>query len=102
MNTEDAAQAMVSYYASVTPVIRNHPIFLQYSNHQELKTDNSPNQVVSHVHVVCILLNFSQPFICSGVLLWKAIREVVGLHMDLTQGLFIKIVLFVGSAEQRL
>ncbi|XP_055797029.1 polypyrimidine tract-binding protein 1-like isoform X2 [Salvelinus fontinalis] len=45
MNTEDAAQAMVSYYASVTPVIRNHPIFLQYSNHQELKTDNSPNQV---------------------------------------------------------
>uniref|UniRef100_A0A4W5P6Y2 Polypyrimidine tract-binding protein 1 n=1 Tax=Hucho hucho TaxID=62062 RepID=A0A4W5P6Y2_9TELE len=45
MNTEDAAQAMVSYYSSVTPVIRNHPIFLQYSNHQELKTDNSPNQV---------------------------------------------------------
>lgn len=63
MNTEDAAQAMVSYYASVTPVIRNHPIFLQYSNHQELKTDNSPNQVVSHVHVVCILLNCSQPFL---------------------------------------
>lgn len=48
MNTEDAAQTMVSYYSSVTPVIRNHPIFMQYSNHKELKTDNSPNQVVSH------------------------------------------------------
>uniref|UniRef100_A0A6Q2XLJ5 Polypyrimidine tract-binding protein 1 n=1 Tax=Esox lucius TaxID=8010 RepID=A0A6Q2XLJ5_ESOLU len=45
MNSEDAAQTMVSYYSSVTPVIRNHPIFMQYSNHKELKTDNSPNQV---------------------------------------------------------
>ncbi|XP_076150403.1 polypyrimidine tract-binding protein 1a isoform X2 [Alosa pseudoharengus] len=45
MNTEECAQTMVSYYSSVTPVIRNHPIFMQYSNHKELKTDNSPNQV---------------------------------------------------------
>ncbi|XP_056131584.1 polypyrimidine tract-binding protein 1b isoform X2 [Lampris incognitus] len=45
MNTEEAAQTMVSYYSSVTPVIRNHPIFVQFSNHKELKTDNSPNQV---------------------------------------------------------
>ncbi|XP_067309823.1 polypyrimidine tract-binding protein 1a isoform X2 [Pseudorasbora parva] len=45
MNTEESAQTMVSYYSSVTPVIRNHPIFMQYSNHKELKTDNSPNQV---------------------------------------------------------
>ncbi|XP_059394243.1 polypyrimidine tract-binding protein 1-like [Carassius carassius] len=45
MNTEEAAQLMVTYYSSVTPVIRNHPIFMQYSNHKELKTDNSPNQV---------------------------------------------------------
>lgn len=47
MNTEESAQTMVSYYSSVTPVIRNHPIYMQYSNHKELKTDNSPNQVVS-------------------------------------------------------
>uniref|UniRef100_A0A4W4ETL7 Polypyrimidine tract-binding protein 1 n=1 Tax=Electrophorus electricus TaxID=8005 RepID=A0A4W4ETL7_ELEEL len=45
MNTEESAQTMVSYYSSVTPVIRNHPVFMQYSNHKELKTDNSPNQV---------------------------------------------------------
>ncbi|XP_041085662.1 polypyrimidine tract-binding protein 1-like isoform X3 [Polyodon spathula] len=44
MNTEEAAQTMVSYYSSVTPVLRNHPIFIQYSNHKELKTDTSPNQ----------------------------------------------------------
>uniref|UniRef100_A0A3B4ACW3 Polypyrimidine tract-binding protein 1 n=1 Tax=Periophthalmus magnuspinnatus TaxID=409849 RepID=A0A3B4ACW3_9GOBI len=45
LNSEDCAQTMVNYYSSVTPVIRNHPVFLQYSTHKELKTDNSPNQV---------------------------------------------------------
>ncbi|KAJ8342013.1 hypothetical protein SKAU_G00319410 [Synaphobranchus kaupii] len=45
MSTEETAQTMVSYYSSVPPVIRNHPIYMQYSNHKELKTDNSPNQV---------------------------------------------------------
>lgn len=67
MNSEEAAQTMVTYYSSVTPVIRNHPIFMQYSNHKELKTDNSPNQVVCalnslsasitfhHMHHVCKL-----------------------------------------------
>lgn len=46
LNSEECAQSMVSYYASSTPVIRNHPIYMQYSTHKELKTDNSPNQVV--------------------------------------------------------
>uniref|UniRef100_A0AAQ4R1K2 Polypyrimidine tract binding protein 1a n=1 Tax=Gasterosteus aculeatus aculeatus TaxID=481459 RepID=A0AAQ4R1K2_GASAC len=44
MTSEECAQTMVSYYSSVTPVIRNHPIYMQYSTHKELKTDNSPNQ----------------------------------------------------------
>uniref|UniRef100_A0A8D3B1Y7 Polypyrimidine tract binding protein 1a n=1 Tax=Scophthalmus maximus TaxID=52904 RepID=A0A8D3B1Y7_SCOMX len=43
--SEECAQTMVSYYSSATPVIRNHPIYMQYSTHKELKTDNSPNQV---------------------------------------------------------
>uniref|UniRef100_A0A665W213 Polypyrimidine tract-binding protein 1 n=1 Tax=Echeneis naucrates TaxID=173247 RepID=A0A665W213_ECHNA len=54
LNSEECAQTMVSYYSSVTPVIRNHPIYMQYSTHKELKTDNSPNQVVSfhgHTHI---------------------------------------------------
>ncbi|XP_061896928.1 polypyrimidine tract-binding protein 1-like isoform X2 [Entelurus aequoreus] len=45
LNSEECAQTMVSYYSSVTPIIRNHPIYMQYSTHKELKTDNSPNQV---------------------------------------------------------
>ncbi|XP_032902473.1 polypyrimidine tract-binding protein 1-like isoform X3 [Amblyraja radiata] len=44
MNTEEAANTMVSYYGTVTPYLRSHPIYIQYSNHKELKTDNSPNQ----------------------------------------------------------
>lgn len=46
LNSEECAQTMVNYYSSVTPYIRNHPIYMQYSTHKELKTDNSPNQVV--------------------------------------------------------
>ncbi|CAB1327812.1 unnamed protein product [Coregonus sp. 'balchen'] len=45
MNSVDQAQTMVNYYATVTPLIRQQPVFMQYSNHKELKTDNSPNQV---------------------------------------------------------
>ncbi|XP_045347083.1 polypyrimidine tract-binding protein 1 isoform X2 [Leopardus geoffroyi] len=44
MNTEEAANTMVNYYTSVTPVLRGQPIYIQFSNHKELKTDSSPNQ----------------------------------------------------------
>uniref|UniRef100_A0A7M4F999 Polypyrimidine tract-binding protein 1 n=1 Tax=Crocodylus porosus TaxID=8502 RepID=A0A7M4F999_CROPO len=46
MNTEEAANTMVNYYTTVTPVLRSQPIYIQFSNHKELKTDNSPNQAV--------------------------------------------------------
>ncbi|XP_036090148.1 polypyrimidine tract-binding protein 1 isoform X1 [Rousettus aegyptiacus] len=46
MNTEEAANTMVNYYTSVTPVLRGQPIYVQFSNHKELKTDSSPNQAV--------------------------------------------------------
>ncbi|KFO70879.1 Polypyrimidine tract-binding protein 1, partial [Cuculus canorus] len=46
MNTEEAANTMVNYYTTVTPVLRRQPIYIQFSNHKELKTDNSPNQAV--------------------------------------------------------
>ncbi|XP_069915585.1 polypyrimidine tract-binding protein 1 isoform X4 [Oryctolagus cuniculus] len=46
MNTEEAANTMVNYYTSVTPVLRGQPIYIQFSNHKELKTDSSPNQAV--------------------------------------------------------
>lgn len=44
MGTEEAAITMVNYYATVTPHVRNVPVFIQYSNHKELKTD-AGNQV---------------------------------------------------------
>ncbi|CAO2597776.1 Polypyrimidine tract-binding protein 1 [Lemmus lemmus] len=46
MNTEEAANTMVNYYKSVAPVLRGQPIYIQFSNHKELKTDSSPNQAV--------------------------------------------------------
>ncbi|XP_009869367.1 PREDICTED: polypyrimidine tract-binding protein 2-like, partial [Apaloderma vittatum] len=42
--TEEAAMTMVNYYSAVTPHLRNQPIYIQYSNHKELKTDNTLNQ----------------------------------------------------------
>ncbi|NXK73433.1 PTBP2 protein, partial [Amazona guildingii] len=42
--TEEAAVTMVNYYSAVTPHLRNQLIYIQYSNHKELKTDNTLNQ----------------------------------------------------------
>uniref|UniRef100_A0A2K5CAV9 RRM domain-containing protein n=1 Tax=Aotus nancymaae TaxID=37293 RepID=A0A2K5CAV9_AOTNA len=49
MNTEEAANTMVNYYTSVTPMLRGQPIYIQFSNHKELKTDSSPNQACAQV-----------------------------------------------------
>lgn len=47
MASEEAAVTMVNYYTPVTPHLRSQPVYIQYSNHRELKTDNLPNQAVS-------------------------------------------------------
>uniref|UniRef100_UPI0009B3EC7D polypyrimidine tract-binding protein 3 n=1 Tax=Monopterus albus TaxID=43700 RepID=UPI0009B3EC7D len=44
MASEEAAVTMVNYYTTATPTVRNQPIFIQYSTHRELKTDNLTNQ----------------------------------------------------------
>ncbi|KAM8961823.1 polypyrimidine tract-binding protein 1 isoform 1-T1 [Pelodytes ibericus] len=54
MNTEEAANTMVSYYSTVTPVLRSQPIYIQYSNHKELKTDNSPNQARAQAALLAV------------------------------------------------
>ncbi|XP_037339741.2 polypyrimidine tract-binding protein 3-like isoform X2 [Pungitius pungitius] len=43
MASEEAAVTMVNYYTSAPPTIRNQPIFIQYSTHRQLKTDNLTN-----------------------------------------------------------
>lgn len=49
MASEEAAVTMVNYYTPVTPHLRSQPVYIQYSNHRELKTDNLPNQAVSTI-----------------------------------------------------
>uniref|UniRef100_A0A8C2PSL3 Polypyrimidine tract binding protein 3 n=1 Tax=Cyprinus carpio TaxID=7962 RepID=A0A8C2PSL3_CYPCA len=44
MASEEAAITMVNYYTTATPHVRNQPVYIQYSNHRELKTDNLLNQ----------------------------------------------------------
>ncbi|NXM71921.1 PTBP1 protein, partial [Serilophus lunatus] len=55
MNTEEAANTMVNYYTTIAPMLRSQPIYIQFSNHKELKTDNSPNQAVR-----CLVLQRAQ------------------------------------------
>ncbi|XP_075382588.1 polypyrimidine tract-binding protein 3 isoform X1 [Mycteria americana] len=44
MASEEDAVTMVNYYTPATPHLRSQPVYIQYSNHRELKTDNLPNQ----------------------------------------------------------
>ncbi|NWW44383.1 PTBP3 protein, partial [Pedionomus torquatus] len=44
MASEEAAVNMVNYYTSAVPQLRHQQVYIQYSNHRELKTDNLPNQ----------------------------------------------------------
>ncbi|XP_072307325.1 polypyrimidine tract-binding protein 2 [Eucyclogobius newberryi] len=56
MGSEESAVTMMNYYTTVTPLIRHIPVFIQYSNHKELKTDSTNQrtqamlQAVSAVH----------------------------------------------------
>ncbi|NXW66539.1 PTBP1 protein, partial [Eurystomus gularis] len=75
MNTEDAANTMVNYYTTVTPVLRSQPIYIQFSNHKELKTDNTPNQAraqaalqaVNSVQSGNLALSASAPAVDAGM-----------------------------------
>ena len=48
------AQAMVTYYSERPPSIRGHNAYVQFSNHEQLKTENNP-QVLS-VSLLSVLL----------------------------------------------
>lgn len=58
MASEEAAITMMNYYTSVPPTIRNQPVFIQYSTHRELKTDNLTNQVRSSLSALIIQNRF--------------------------------------------
>jgi polypyrimidine tract-binding protein 1 len=44
MNTHEAADTMVNCYMSVAPALCGQPVYMQFSNYKELKTDSSPYQ----------------------------------------------------------
>ncbi|NXL70165.1 PTBP3 protein, partial [Leptocoma aspasia] len=43
MASLDAAVSMVNYYTPATPHLHNQPVYIQYSNYKELRTDNQHN-----------------------------------------------------------
>uniref|UniRef100_A0A8C6PYB3 Polypyrimidine tract binding protein 2b n=1 Tax=Nothobranchius furzeri TaxID=105023 RepID=A0A8C6PYB3_NOTFU len=69
LSTEEAAITMVNYYSAVTPQVRNSPVFIQYSNHKELKTDSALNQRAQAVlQAVSAVQDGSSPASDQGVL----------------------------------
>ncbi|KAM7114034.1 retroelement silencing factor 1 isoform 3-T5 [Molossus nigricans] len=44
MNTQEAANTMMEYYTSMTPILRGQPISIHFSTYKGLNTDNSHNQ----------------------------------------------------------
>ncbi|KAM8851007.1 polypyrimidine tract-binding protein 2-like isoform 2-T2 [Spinachia spinachia] len=69
LGTEEAAMTMVNYYTAVTPQVRNTPVFIQYSNHKELKTDSALNQRAQAVlQAVSAVQDGSSPSSDPGVL----------------------------------
>uniref|UniRef100_A0A3Q2YEI5 Polypyrimidine tract binding protein 2b n=1 Tax=Hippocampus comes TaxID=109280 RepID=A0A3Q2YEI5_HIPCM len=69
LSTTEAAITMVNYYSAVTPQVRNSPVFIQYSNHKELKTDSALNQRAQAVlQAVSAVQDGSSPSSDHGVL----------------------------------
>ncbi|NXN32663.1 PTBP3 protein, partial [Nycticryphes semicollaris] len=44
MASEEGAVSMMNYYTPDVPHLHHQPVYIQYSNQRELKTDNLPNQ----------------------------------------------------------
>ncbi|XP_012988589.1 polypyrimidine tract-binding protein 2b isoform X5 [Esox lucius] len=60
LSTEEAAVTMVNYYTAVIPQVRNVPVFIQFSNHKELKTDSALNQIFSKFGTVMKIITFTK------------------------------------------
>ncbi|XP_034093547.1 polypyrimidine tract-binding protein 2-like [Gymnodraco acuticeps] len=61
MGTEETAVTMVNYYTTVTPHIRNVPVFIQYSNHKELKTDSGNQRTQAVLQAVSAVQSGGSP-----------------------------------------
>ncbi|XP_014811904.1 PREDICTED: polypyrimidine tract-binding protein 3 isoform X1 [Calidris pugnax] len=81
MASEEAAVSMVNYYTPAVAQLRHQPVYIQYSNHRELKTDNLPNR--ARVKAALQAVNAMQ----SGNLAVSADREVLP-----SQGSVLRII----------
>lgn len=58
MDSIDAARRIVEHYTSNPPNIRQRTVFVQFSNHKELKTDSGPAQQVREIKFDTFLIKF--------------------------------------------
>ncbi|XP_078574277.1 polypyrimidine tract-binding protein 1-like isoform X14 [Branchiostoma floridae x Branchiostoma japonicum] len=64
MADEEKAAAMVSYFTVTPTLVRGRPVYIQFSNHRELKTDNAPAQQTAAAQAA---LQAAQSFIPGGM-----------------------------------
>ena len=48
MSDEVSATTMVNYFTNCTAQLRGRAVYVQFSNHKELKTDQTHSNAVSH------------------------------------------------------
>lgn len=53
MGDETSATSMVSYFSSCMAQLRGRAVYVQYSNHKELKTDQTHSNAVSNIIITC-------------------------------------------------
>ncbi|KAM6953636.1 polypyrimidine tract-binding protein 2-like isoform 2-T2 [Aplochiton taeniatus] len=82
MGTEEAAMTMVNYYATVTPHVRNVPVFIQYSNHKELKTDAGNQRTQAVLQAVSAVQSGGSPSSLSQEALAAASSPVLRIIID--------------------
>ncbi|XP_041718202.1 polypyrimidine tract-binding protein 2 isoform X1 [Coregonus clupeaformis] len=80
LGTEEAAITMVNYYSTVTPHVRNVPVFIQYSNHKELKTDAGNQRAQAVLQAVSAVQGGGTP--TSGSDLAAASSPVLRIIID--------------------
>lgn len=61
MGSEESAITMMSYYSTVSPLVRHTPVFIQYSNHKELKTDSTNQRTQAVLQAVSAVQSSSSP-----------------------------------------
>ncbi|XP_061614417.1 polypyrimidine tract-binding protein 2-like isoform X1 [Phyllopteryx taeniolatus] len=82
MGTEDAAITLVNYYTTVVPHIRNVPVFIQYSNHKELKTDAGNQRTQAVLQAVSAVQSGGSPASDVQEILATASSPVLRIIID--------------------